>query len=694
METNQSSRPIELWRLYIVIAVVVGVFLFFAFRLFSLQIINGQLFVNQSVENRTRNVSEPTQRGIITDRNGFVLARNVPSYNVTIIPADLPLDEGAVQEVYRQLSTLIDIPVNNGEINDDTVKAFKYCDTDFGIAQIVFIGDTNAPYNPVQIKCNVDEETAKIIEAKGSDWPGVGIEIVPVREYPTGWLTSEIIGFLGPIPAALEPELREQGFVPGRDKYGYAGIENYMNDELSGINGKRVVEVDVAGKEIRNIVDPVDPIAGQNLKLTIDMRLQNAVKTALIREIDFWNTHLNTIRSANGVAIVMNPKTGEILALVSYPTYENNRMARIIPAYYYNQITNDPNRPLFNHAISAEHPPGSVFKMAAAIGALNEGVVTPEKQLEDLGKITILQKYTENEAGRPRDFVCYDPNGHGMVNFLRGVALSCNVYFYKIGGGFEQEVPQGLNIWRIGEYARALGYGALSGIELPGEASGLIPDPTWKRIQLSENWSTGDTYIATVGQGYVLATPIQVLLSAATIGNNGILMQPTLIREITDTEGNVIKPFSPTQKWDITSNPKIHVFDENFIQTDEMKVVEPWVIQLAKEGMHDVIRDGTATKEFTRAYWTGYDAFNIAGKTGTAEYCDNIAQSKNLCQPGAWPSHAWFMAYAPYDDPEIAVVSFVYNGGEGSSVSGPVVRRIIDAYFELKAVDTAANVQR
>jgi penicillin-binding protein 2 len=163
-----------------------------------------------------------------------------------------------------------------------------------------------------------------------------------------------------------------------------------MNDELSGVNGKRVVEVDVAGKEIRNIVDPVDPIPGQNLKLTIDMRLQNAVKTALIREIDFWNTYLNTIRSANGVAIVMNPKTGEILALVSYPTYENNRMARIIPAYYYNQITNDPNRPLFNHAISAEHPPGSVFKMAAAIGALNEGVVTPEKQLEDLGKITIL----------------------------------------------------------------------------------------------------------------------------------------------------------------------------------------------------------------------------------------------------------------------------------------------------------------
>ncbi len=153
----------------------------------------------------------------------------------------------------------------------------------------------------------------------------------------------------------------------------------------------------------------------------------------------------------------MNPKTGEILALVSYPTYENNRMARIIPAYYYNQISNDPNRPLFNHAISAEHPPGSVFKMATAIGALNEGVIDPNKQLEDLGKITIVQKFTENEVGTPRDFVCYEETGHGMVNFLRGVALSCDVYFYKIGGGYEKEVPQGLGIWRIGEYARASG---------------------------------------------------------------------------------------------------------------------------------------------------------------------------------------------------------------------------------------------
>jgi penicillin-binding protein 2 len=689
MSSNQQIGHFPNWRILIVLGLVGAVFLYFMARLFSLQVINSQAFIDQANENRIKNVSEATQRGIITDRNGYVLARNTASYNVTITPAYLPADEGAVEEIFRQLSKLINIPVNRGEINDETVRTFKECDTDFGITQIVYIGDTNAPYTPVQVKCNIDEKSALIIQAKEYDWPGVGIEIEPVREYPTGSLTSEIVGFLGPIPAALEDVMKEQGFVPGRDKYGYAGVESYLNDILTGKNGQRTVEVDVAGKEIRNITEPIDPIPGQNLKLTIDVRLQNAAKTAMIAEINFWNTYLNKIRSSNGVAIAMNPKTGEILALVSYPTYENNRMARFIPAYYYNQITNDPNRPLFNHAISAEHPPGSVFKMATAIGALNEGVIDPNKELECLGKITIVQKFTENETGIPRDFVCYDLNGHGMVNFLRGVALSCDVYFYKIGGGYQDEVPQGLGIWRIGEYARALGYGEISGIELPGEAPGLIPDPTWKRITIGENWSTGDTYIGTIGQGYVLSTPLQVLESMATLAYDGKHMQPTLVRELTDSEGNVVQPFSPKLKWDITVDPKIRVFDENNIPTGEMKIVEPWTIQLAKQGMNEVISNGTATKEFV-----GDEALKVAGKTGTAEYCDNIAQAANLCQPGNWPSHAWFMAYAPYDDPEIAVMAFVYNGGEGASVAAPIARKIIDAYFELKAVDAAANVQR
>ena len=220
------------------------------------------------------------------------------------------------------------------------------------------------------------------------------------------------------------------------------------------------------------------------------------------------------------------------------------------------------------------------------------------------------------------------------------------------------------------------------GIELPGELSGLIPDPNWKRISQGENWSTGDTYISTIGQGYVLATPLQALVSIATLANDGKLMRPTIIHDITDSEGNIVKAFEPDMLWDITKDAKIQVYDENSIPTGELKVVEPWVIKLAQEGMREVVADGTATLAF--------DGFNIpsAGKTGTAEYCDDVASKAGLCISGSWPAHAWYVGYAPFDDPEIAVVAFVYNGDEGSKIAAPIVRQVLDAYFTLKAGNT------
>ena len=690
---NQSQR-LEGWRIRVIYFLIIAIFGYYAIRLFNLQILQSGAYLGQSEENRTKEISIPTQRGIILDRNGVVLARNVASYNVIITPASLPGDPtldrlpGAIEKVYRELSPLINIPASNGILNDETVKLFTPCQTDFGIKEIVLIADTNAPYTPVRVACDVDKDIAMRISEKASDWPGVEIEVNPIREYPTGELTSEIIGFLGPIPAALEPEYRELGFVPNRDKVGYAGVEASLNDQLAGRNGTRMVEVDVAGKELRDLELPKEATPGENVVLTIDTRLQAATKAALVGEIEWWNRYFNDIRSSNGVAIAMNPKTGEILSLVSFPTFENNRMARFIPAYYYEQLSRDPNRPLFNHAISAEHPPGSVYKLSTAIGAMNEKVISPTQSVACPGKISIIEKYAPNDPGTPRDYVCYNPLGHGRVSYLRGIALSCDVYFYKIGGGYPGEVPVGLGIDRMAEYAKALGYGQVTGIELPGEATGLVPTSAWKRINLSENWSIGDTYIAAMGQGFVLSTPLQVLVSAAIVANDGVYMQPTLVKEIQDDEGNVVQPFTPKVKWDITKNPLITVFDENGIATEEKKVVEPWVIDLTQQGMHLVTTDpeGTANRAFKNFIVNGKE-IQTAGKTGTAEYCDNVAQSKNLCVPGNWPTHAWFIGYAPYEDPEIAVVAFVYNGGEGASVAAPIARKIMEAYFELKAID-------
>jgi penicillin-binding protein 2 len=693
-EEHRIHQNFQGWRLTFVIGLAGAVLLYYMANLFQLQILEGADYIARADENRITEINIPTQRGVIYDRNGFVLARNVASFNVVVTPALLPLDEGAIQNIYRELSPLLGVPVSTGELTDEEARLFKPCDNELGITQIVLIQDSNAPYTGVPVSCDVSQEVAMRVREKGTDWPGVSVEVESVRDYPTGELTSEIIGFLGPIPAALEEEYRDLRFVPNRDKVGYAGVEFSLQEELGGANGIRVVEVDVAGQELRDLETPVDPVAGNNIELTIDTRLQSLSKNIVKKELAGWNAYLGEERMSVAVAVAMNPKTGEILSMVSYPTYENNRMARVIPAYYYEQLTRDPKRPLFNHAISAEHPPGSVYKMAAWIGAMNENVVAPQKTLlcPEAGKITITQKFTPNDPGTPRDYVCWEDTGHGLVNAPQAIAYSCDVWFYKVSGGFEGEVPQGLGVWRMADYSRILGYGEVTGLELPGESNGLVPDPTWKRINVGENWSTGDTYIASMGQGYVLSTPMQVLASFAILANDGKYMRPTLVHQILDSENNVIQPFEPELRWDITKDAMINVYDEDNFPTGEMKVVEPWVIELAQEGMRLVVTKtdtptGTASREFAGM------SIPSAGKTGTAEYCDNVAQEKDLCKPGNWPAHAWYAGYAPYDDPEIAVVAFVYNGGEGASVAAPIVRQIMEGYFELKAIDTTAATE-
>ncbi len=682
----------ERWRLLVIYAIIVAIFGFFILRLFSLQVINGPEYQARAAYNRRTEISVPTQRGIIYDRNGVVLARNVASYNITITPANLPTNDGAIQEVYRQLSELINVPVSKGNTDDDTVKSFKPCNNDLGLTQVVYIADTNAPYNPVEVKCNVDQKLAMTVKERVNDLPGVDVEIVPVREYPTGSMKAEVIGFLGPITAELEKKYTALGFVANRDKVGFAGVEDSLNEILMGKNGQRVVEQDVAGQILRDLEPPVNPQPGNNVRLTIDIRLQSAARAALTNQMSALNRRFPEMGLNTGVVIAMNPKTGEVLAMVSTPNYENNRMARQIPAYYYDQLVNDPTRPLLNHAVSAEYPPGSVYKLVTSLGILNEHSISPDQLVDDPGRITLTEKFSPNDPGRPRDYVCYTYKstgaGHGKVDFLTGIAQSCDVYSYKVAGGYRDEVQEGLNIQRMKQYALALGYGKISDIELAGETLGVSPDPDWKRLNQGENWSTGDTYIAAIGQGYVTATPMQVLMSLATVANDGKQMQPTLLKDVLDSEGNVIVPFKPVVKVDITQTPVIDTFDDNFFPTGVKKPVEPAAIKILKEGLRKVVVDGTASGIFQ-----GFP-IPVAGKTGTAEYCDNVAQLKNRCSFGNWPAHAWFMGYAPYDDPEIAVLAFVYNGNEGSTTSGPIVRQVMEAYFELKAMDASGQAPK
>ncbi len=769
--TFSPKFQIQNWRATVFVAIILLSVGALVFKLVTLQFLEYNIRAAQADENRTLEISIPPSRGIIYDRNGSILARNAASYNVIITPADLPNDEGDIQEVFRKLSAIINVPVNNGTL--DEAKLVSACVPGPGIAQFVDLQNSLAPYSPVRVACNVSEETALIVNERSMDMPGVQIEVDPIREYPTGSLTSNIIGFLGPIPSRDQELYAKQGFQINRDKVGYSGLEAFFQDLLIGVPGKRVVERDVAGQEIRNLAPPLDAKPGLNLVTTIDTRLQKATEAAMLGEIDFWNTYFNEIRITTAAVIAMNPTTGEILAMTSYPTYENNRFARVIPAYYYNQLFEEPAKPLLNHAVSDQFPPGSVFKLATATGALNEGIVTLDQVIQAPGELRLTESFSPSDPGNERTFVDWNRDGFGTIDFLRCIAYSSNVCFYKLGGGYKDEIKQGLGIERLREYARALGYDEPPYLELLGEAKGLIPYPQWKRINRGENWSTGDTYIASVGQGYVIATPLQVLMSASTIANDGKLMQPTLIREILDDEGKVVQvwrdfdgnlyrqcqdkltneqgeqlwcdtgygitnqvqfskcqleaqdgksaagwcgvdtngqvlerlggwqvsPHVDNMKWDITRDPMIkdYLCDGAYCTaTENTKTVSPFVVQSIQEGMRLAIEaspTGTLNAVFkaTGVYEGIFTPFEIpaAGKTGTAEYCDDVAQKNNRCTFGNWPTHSWTVAYAPFDAPEIAVVAFMYNGGEGASVAGPVVRRVLDAYFELKEIDQA-----
>jgi len=677
-------------------AVILLVFLGFVVQLFRLQILDYELYLAQADDNRFDIVNIPAARGVIYDRNDFQLVRNIPSYNITITPALLPDSQAEVQAIYQRLSELTGVPI------DQEGPPASRCVPGRGIQQFVLEGETNSPYDPWPIACDVDETIARIIEEQAVDMPGVGVETESVRDYTTGELTAAIIGYLGPVPATLQDYYEDLGFVAGRDEIGYSGLEAWYQDILAGRNGEKLVEIDVAGQEIREVGEVTQPVPGLSLRLTIDTRLQAVATTALQNRLDYINRYAGQIRSPLGVVIAMNPQTGEILAMVSLPTYENNRFARQIPVDYYTQLEEDERgNPLSNHAIAGEFPPGSTFKLVTATGALNEGVIDTDTQLLCTGKITIENRYFPNDPGQAKDFVCWEEDGHGLVDFIHGIAWSCNVYFYKIGGGFPGEVEPGLEVEGINIYAPALGYAARLGIDLPGEEDGLIPSRDWKRISLGENWSTGDTYNTVVGQGFVAATPLQVLTAAATIANGGNVMWPHLVQDILDGEGNIVQSFEPCVLWSVTDGEITPLEDigatcatlpedlrQLIIESHEERGtpdinIDPLVLATVREGMHLVTTEGTAY---------GYaDLENIssAGKTGTGEFCDEVTYEQGLCEPGAWPTHAWYVAYAPYENPEIAVIAFVYYGGEGAVTAGPIVRQILEAYFELRAIDTA-----
>ena len=741
----QLQQPFQGWRLTFLRGVILAVFLLFSLRLYELQLVNQEIALLRADDNRLSELPLGAPRGVIFDRFGVPLALNEAAFNVTIVPAALPGEEETDLSIFTRLSALVDVPPTAALAEGSGVRS---------IEELVLEGEGLAPFRPVVVAQDVSASAAMQILEERITLPGVDIDIRGVRGYPTGALTSQIIGYMGPVPAEEAVALQEQGYNPFFDRIGYSGVEFFMENELGGVRGSVLREVDVAGEVLREI-SRSEPLPGQNLRLTLDTDLQAAAQEALTKRINQVNALAGRIRTQSGVVIAMHPGTGEIFSMVSWPTYDNTRFARFIDADYYLEVLGAEQNPLNNHAISSLYPPGSVWKVLTAVGVLEEEVIAPQTSIFNPGSLTLPNRYAPNDISVAQTFFDWNREGFGLLNIVGALANSSDVFFYQVGGGNPDVSPftlreGGLGIPDLFRYATALGIGSELGVELPGELSGRMPDPDWKRRTYGENWSTGDTYNAAFGQGYVTVTPLQLISAVAAVVNGGTLWQPTMVNSFLDAEGAVLRSFQPqalrhlvleevaegerlsltqledmimkgpaslacncepdsafynparcdpagyVNTVDINPDPfmeqlreyRVHIplnypfngricdplrFDDDY----QPPFVDANVLEIIREGMRGAVTYGTATR-------ADLPFINVSGKTGTAEYCDDIARPLGLCIPGGWPAHAWFTAYAPSENPQIIIIAFVYNGGEGSLVALPVVVETMEAWLQLQ----------
>lgn len=567
----------------LVIAVLIG-------RAAYLQIYQGEYYAGLADGNRIRIVPSMAPRGTFYDRNGELLVTNRPGFSVSLLPLTAPISD----DVIDRLSDLLKVPT-------DEIKT--------KIAG-------HSGFNPIRIKTDVTPDIVSIIEEQKSQYPGVVIEVTPIRDYILKQEGAHTFGYVSEINDTELEKMKDEGYKSG-DIIGKFGLEKVYDKELRGENGGQQVEVDVSGKPVQ-ILGRKEPIPGDDLELTIDINLQQAAEKAVDEQLTQIGAHA-------AAAVVMNPQTGEILAMVSRPAFDPNLFAHGISSKDWNQLNNNPYHPMDNKTITGEYPPGSTFKIVTGTAALTEGVVTPDEQIFDSGHHWIIPKGNA------------DGEALGWLNFRTALAHSDNVYFYEMGNR--------LGIDRLEKYARMFGLGAKTGIDLPYEATGLVANRRYKEKNFDDGeWYLSETFDAAIGQGFNLVTPLQAAMVMGEIAADGKRYKPHVVNRIIAPDGSVVKDFQP----------------ELLSQLD----VPEEDIKLVQDGLHDVTKYGTAASSFR-----GFTV-DIAGKTGTAEN----SQGRD---------HGWFVAYGPFDNPNIVVAVIVENGGYGSQSAVPIGCKILEAAFGL-----------
>ena len=591
--------------------VAVGLLLFaiLGFRLWFLQILSGESYEVLAMNNRVREVEIEAARGVIYDRDGEALVENRAGLSVAILPMDLKNEAVVV----RRLADVLSIP------EEDIWSKLDQREND--------------PYREIIIKEDVPEvPVVTYLKEHSLEFPGVTIRKSYLRNYLRGQFGTHILGHVGEIsPEELERE--EFRTLHAGQRVGKNGVEAAYDSFLRGESGSRQVEVDAVGrpKRVRGVVQPTP---GRNLVLTIDADLQASVEQAIEEGLD--RAHAGGFKEASAAAVVaLNPRNGEVLALASYPDYDPSVWVGSMSHDDYNLLTaEDAHKPLFNRAIMGRYPAGSTFKPFVAAVSLKTDQFPWTMEVDCDGDFTVGKQVWKD----------WRPEGHGIVNLVEAITQSCDVYFYTLGKNFYKQSGPVLQ-----NGLREFGFGAPTGLDLPGEYSGRVPDSEWKRdageTDIDRIWKTGDDVNLAIGQGDLLVTPLQLAVASAAIANGGDVLVPKLGRWITDAGGNVI-----------------HEFEQEVRRHIEMNGEEL-----------DAIRRGLLNVTSTPR-GTAYGAFRdfpiaVAGKTGTAQ---KIPED----------DYAWFMGYAPAENPEIVVVALLERGGHGSSVAAPVVRRVMEAYFQ------------
>ncbi|MEA2684399.1 MAG: penicillin-binding protein 2 [Chloroflexota bacterium] len=611
-------------RLVAFAGVLAAAFLFLAFNLWQLQLSQGQRFSALAEGNRVRQEVLVPPRGIIFDRHGKQLVVNQATFEATVVPFDLPKAPVTRKQELALLDRLVSISPQEVE------------------RQVLLHRDT--PFQPIVLKKNLDQPTYQALQENLPQMPGVRVVTATTRHYLDGAALSHLLGYVGKVDPQEYKDNRANGYLLD-DQIGKTGLEFIDEQFLRGTDGQQVIETDAQGRIVRTL-SSTDPTPGDNVYLSIDLDLQKFTMQQLQATITAQHAKLGGKLAQSGAAIVMNPQTGELYSMVSLPDYNLNKFADGITQADYTALLNDPTRPLNDRAIGELYPPGSTFKSVTGAAALQSGTANKGTNIFCPG---FLQR------GSTR-FGCWQPSGHGSINIVTAIAQSCDVFFYTVADQMGDLV--------LNKFAKDFGVGRKTGVDLTGEVKGIAPDRDWKKKYFEQAfqatgdpawndnyWYEGNTITYGIGQSYLLVSPLQDLNWTATVANGGNYMRPQVGNRITDQSGTLVKPFAPV--------------------VDHKVGVSPEALAILREGLRAAASTG-GTSGFIFA--THPDIPQPSGKTGTAQF--GVPDAK-----GNFPTHAWFVTYAPTDTPEVAVLVFVDGGGEGHEGALPAAANIMSYYF-------------